>query len=154
MCIITAISSCLLHPGAQPALDPDHGERGAVRQGQLHLPGGEWVWIHQPHVHPGRSRSVLCTKHVLCLKSRPVRSTWGVGAGGQESRSWRPIERVLTVRIVCVCVPRCTLEAGAGQAVLPSGWKLKIHLSTVFLNPVLFVLINIKCSCCYQFRLF
>lgn len=108
---ITANSSCLLHPGAQPALDPDHGERGAVGQGQLHLPGGEWIWIHQPHVHPGRSRSVL------------VR---------QESRRWRPTERVLTVRIVCVCVPRCTMEAGAGQGVLPSGWKLKIHMSTVF----------------------
>lgn len=51
-----------LYPGAEPALDPYHGKCGAVGQGQLHLRGGERVWIHQPHVHPGRSRSVARTQ--------------------------------------------------------------------------------------------
>lgn len=38
---ITSLHCLFLYPGAKPALDPHHGERGAVGQGQLHLRRGE-----------------------------------------------------------------------------------------------------------------
>ena len=91
---------CLSLTGAQPALDPDHGERGAVGQGKLHLSGGEWVRSHQPHLHPGCSRSVpMYKKHTLRVH------LWGWQRWEEEGG--RQAERVLTVRMLCVCVFDC-----------------------------------------------
>lgn len=85
--------SASLYPGAKPALDPHHGERGAVGQGQLHLRGRERVWIHQPHVHSGRGRSVPVHTYILL---------------GAHLWGWR--ESVHTV-----IWPRCGVDTGVGR---------------------------------------
>lgn len=53
LCLRRCQAVCLHPPGPEPALEPHHGERGAVGQGQLHVHSGEPVWLHQPHLPPG-----------------------------------------------------------------------------------------------------